>query len=190
VLKCTHDSGGVVICKDKKDFNFTDAKEKLEKSLESNFYLKYREWAYKNIKPRIIAEEYIEDESKCGLNDYKFFVFNGKVKIIYIVTGRNTTKGPSGDFYDRDFNHLPIRDDFPNSLERIKKPYNYNEMIECAEKLGQSLIHARIDFYNVNGKVYFGEITLYPSAGLTPFVPEKWDYVFGNWIKLPNKSNN
>lgn len=187
VLKCTHDSGGLIICTDKEKLDIDMAREKINHALKRKYYLNTREWPYKDVKPRIIAEQYMVDESGYELKDYKFFTFDGVVKSMFIATDRNADTETCFDFFDRDFNHLPFQNGHPNSKNEIKKPENFEKMIELAEKLGKELPHARIDFYNINGKIYFGEITFFHWSGLKPFVPEKWDYKFGEWIILPEK---
>lgn len=190
VLKCTHDSGGIIICEDKSKLDIEKAKENINYFLHRNFYSLHREWPYKNVIPRIIAEEYMVDESGYELKDYKFFTFDGKVKAIFIATDRNSDSETCFDFYDRDFNHLPIINGHPNSKEKILKPANYEKMIELAEELGKGIPHVRVDFYNVNGKIYFGEMTFFHWSGLKKFEPEEYDKIFGDWISLPNKINN
>lgn len=185
VLKCTHDSGGIVICKDKTKFNKEEARKKIESSLKTNYYWHSREWPYKNIKPRIIAEEYIEDESG-DLTDYKFFSFNGVTKALYVATDRQSKEETKFDFFDENFNHLDFVNSHPNSPKEIKKPLQFDKMIELANKLSKGYPHIRVDFYEVNNKVYFGELTFYHMSGFQPFIPNKWDYIFGSWLKLPH----
>lgn len=187
VLKTTHDSGGVVICKDKTQLNLDEAKRKINYSLETNFYWRYREWPYKNVKPCIIAKKYMVDESGYELKDYKFFVFDGKVKALFIATDRMSDTDTCFDFFDRDFNHLPIVNGHPNAKHVIEKPDKFEEMIELAEKLGRGFSHVRIDLYNINGRIYFGEYTFFHFSGITPFEPVEWDYEFGKWLTLPGR---
>ena len=183
VLKCTHDSGGLVIVKDKNTFNKEKVKEKIEASLKRDFYLTGREWPYKNVPRKIIAEKFMVDESGYGLKDYKFFCFDGKVKALFIATDRmKDGEEVKFDFFDRDFNHLPFERGHKNSKSEIKKPEKFDEMIEIAERLSSSLKHVRVDLYNVNGKIYFGEMTFYPGGGFERFEPNEWDYTFGNWL--------
>ena len=182
VLKCTHDSGGLVICKDKGKFDTESARRKINKCLKRNYFWQSREWPYKNIKPRIIAEKYMVDESGTELKDYKFFCFNGEPKALFIATDRpHDTKF---DFYDIEFNHLPFTNGHPNADREIKKPAGFDEMAQLARKLSEGLCHVRIDLYDINGKIYFGEITFFHWSGMTPFEPEEWDYKFGEMIKL------
>ena len=185
VLKCTHDSGGLVICKDKSTFDFKKAKSKIKKCLKNNYYYHLREWPYKNVKPRIIAEQYMEDSNSGDLKDYKFFAFNGKVKALYIATDRqNKDEEVKFTFFDRDFNYLPFTNAHQNAVELPQKPKCFDEMIMLAEKLSEGIKQVRLDFYEVDEKVYFGEITFFHMSGLNRFHPEEWDAIFGSWIDL------
>lgn len=183
VLKCTHDSGGVVICKDKASFDKDSARKKLETSLKRNYYLFSREWQYKEIKPRILAEEYLEDSNSKDLPDYKFFCFDGEVKFLYVATGRGEGK-TCFDFFDTEYNHLPVRQHYPNAATPPEKPECYDEMLELAKKLSKGFKHVRVDFFMVNGKVYFGELTLTHMAGYHPFEPTEYDEIFGRYLHL------
>lgn len=182
VLKTTHDQGGVVVCHDKSSFAYEAAREKINKHLKKSLYFKFREWPYKNIKPRVIAEEFLTDNNQ-ELNDYKFFCFNGKAKVMYIATDRSTGK-VKFDFYDIDFNHLDLVQTYPKSGRNLDKPQNYELMVDLANKLSEGLPQVRIDFYNINGKILFGEYTFFHHGGLQPFYPQTWDYTFGSWIDL------
>ena len=182
VLKCTHDSGGLVICKDKSKLDINAAEKKINKSLKTNYYWHGREWPYKNVKPRIVAEKFMVDESGTELKDYKFFCFDGEPKFLFIATDRpHDTKF---DFYDIDFNHLPFTNGHPNADKEIKKPAGFDKMVEIARKLSKGIPHIRIDLYDINGEIYFGEITFFHWSGFTPFEPEEWDYKLGEYIKL------
>ena len=188
VLKCTHDSGGLAICRDKSKFDVDSAKQKIEKSLNRNYYYYGREWPYKDVKPRIIAEQYMEDTETAELRDYKFFCFDGEVKALFIASDRyKEGEETKFDFFDADFNHLPFCQGHPNADVPPKKPVCYDEMIMLAKKLSQGVPQVRIDFYEVDGRVYFGEFTLFHYSGTVPFVPEIWDQAFGEWITLPEK---
>lgn len=184
VLKCTHDSGGIVICKDKMGFNKAAAKKKIEKSLKSDYYMYAREWPYKNVRRRIIAEEYMEDSVTKELRDYKFFCFDGDVEWLFIATDRQNREEPYFDFFDKDYNHLPLKHGHPNSPIPPQKPSCFDEMKLLATKLSSGFPHVRVDFYEVNGKVYFGELTFFHHSGMVPFEPREWDYKFGEHIKL------
>ena len=186
VIKTNHDgdSLGVFVCKDKNTFDFKKALSSLSKNLKRNYYYTGREWPYKNVKPYIFVEEYKEDESG-ELRDYKFFCFNGIVKALFVATERS--KGQvKFDYFDRDFNHLNLRQSHPTSDKPIPKPQNFELMIQLAEKLSKGIPHVRVDLYNCNGHIYFGEMTFYHYGGMIKFHPEKWDYIFGEWITLPN----
>lgn len=186
VLKCTHDSGGVVVCKDKSTLNKEEVRGKFGKWLKTNYFYQNREWPYKNVKPRIIAEQYMEDESGYELKDYKWFCFNGEPKALFIATDRGMENEETKfDFYDMDFNHLPFTNGHPNASKLPRKPKGFDKMKELAAKLSVGEPHVRVDFYDINGCVYFGELTFYHWSGMVPFEPQEWDYIFGSWIKLP-----
>lgn len=187
VMKCTHDSGGLIICNDKSKLNIKEARKKINKALKRKYFYLWREWPYKNVKPRIIIEKYMVDESGYELRDYKFFSFNGKVKLMFIATDRMAKTETCFDFYDEKFNHLSIKNGHPNSTKSIEKPKNFEKMIELSEKLSKDIPHVRVDFYNINGKIFFGEMTFSHWGGLVPFDPESYDSLLGSWIKLPNK---
>ena len=188
VLKCTHDSGCVVICKDKKTFDYKAAKKKITKALSVDYFYLGREWPYKNVKHRIIAEKYMVDESSYELKDYKFFCFNGEVKAMFIASDRNIPNEETKfDFYDPDFNLLPFTNGHPNSKKEMKKPESFELMKSFAQTLSKGLKHVRVDFYCINKTIYFGEITFYHWSGFVPFKPDEWDNIFGEWLDL-NKS--
>jgi len=185
VLKCTHDSGGLIVCKDKAGLDRAAAKRKIDRCLKRDYYLSGREWAYKNIKPRIIAEKYMEDDSTHDLRDYKFFTFGGVAKVLLIATDRGKAgEETKSDFFDMDFNHLPFTNGHPNAPVTPPKPQKFDEMKALAEKLSAGIPHLRVDFYQVNGQVYFGELTFAHWSGMKPFCPEQWDEKFGSWIDL------
>lgn len=186
VLKCTHDSGGLVIVRDKSKLDKKAAREKIEKSLKRNYYWSSREWPYKNVKPRIIAEQYMEDSVTQELRDYKFFCFGGEMKVMFIASERyNDTTETRFDFFDRDFRHLDFRNGHPNADVPPAKPEKFEEMCVLAEKLSQSIPLLRVDFYEVDGKIYFGELTFSHWGGMMPFEPAEWDRKLGDWITLP-----
>ena len=186
VLKCTHDSGGLVICRDKSQLNIEEAKKELDKALKSNFYYLFREWPYKNVRPRIIAEQYMEDAATGELRDYKFFCFDGVAKALFVATERQKSgEEVKFDFYDMNFEHLDFRQGHPNSEAEISKPETFDTMWRLGEELSKGIPQLRVDFYEVNGKTYFGEMTFFHHAGFMPFDPEEWDDTFGSWIELP-----
>ncbi len=185
VLKCTHDSGSVVICKDKRTFDFDAAKQILTQGLKNDFYKKHREWPYKNVTKRIIAEELIDDSESNGLIDYKFFCFSGIPRIMYI--SNDQANHPHTDFFDMSFNTLPIRLKDPNSIVPPPRPHSFDEMKSLASVLSSGIPHVRVDFYISNGHVYFGEMTFFHNGGFTPFKPKEWNTVIGEMISLPKR---
>lgn len=189
VLKCTHDSASVIVCTDKSALDRETAKKKLTRCLKNNGYDYGREWPYKDVPPRIIAEEYLVDESGYELKDYKFFCFDGDVKALFVAKDRqNKDEETKFDFFDAEFNHLPFRNGHPNSEPPYYKPENFEKMKELAAKLSVGIPQVRVDFYNVNGKIYFGELTFFHWSGMRGFDPDEWDFTFGSWIKLPEKT--
>lgn len=192
VLKCTHDSGGVVICKDKVNLDIRAARKKLNKKLKNNYFYHGREWPYKAIKqPRIICEQYLVDESGIELKDYKLMCFNGKPKCFFVCLNRNSPTGLNVDIYDIDWNPMPVeRPHHPRSSTVILKPKTFDKMIEFAEKLSKDIPFIRVDFYEVNGQLYIGELTFYPGSGYEEFTPESYDYLLGSWLEIPAKNAN
>lgn len=189
VLKTTHDSGGVVVCTDKTKLDKKAARKKLEKSFRKNFFYEHREYPYKNIKPRIIAEQYMVDESGTELKDYKFFCFDGSCKMLFVATERQSREEPYFNFFDKDFNLLPFKQGHPVNPVTPQKPEGFDDMTRVAEKLSIGYPHVRVDLYNINGKIYFGELTFFHFSGNVPFEPEEWDYKIGEWLKLPKQSD-
>lgn len=187
VLKTTHDSGGIVVCKDKQTLDVHAAKKKLAHFLQRNYYDYNREWPYKNVKHRIIAEAYMEDTHQGELRDYKFFTFGGEPKVLYIAQGRGKGEPTVADFFDMEFNHLPFTIDHDMAPVPPEKPVNFELMKRLAAKLSEGTPQLRVDFYEVDGKVYFGEMTFFHCSGLAPFHPEQWDQTFGEWVTLPPK---
>lgn len=185
VLKCNHDSGGIVICKDKNTLDRDAAVKKLSTCLKHNGFWYGREWPYKNVKPCIIAERYMEDSVTHDLRDYKFFTFSGEVKAMFVASDRFDQEETKFDFFDQDFNHLDFLQGHPNASAPIDKPKSFEQMKKLAEIISANLYQARIDFYEVDGQIYFGEITFFHYSGFTPFEPTEWDSIFGEWIKLP-----
>jgi len=185
VLKCTHDSGSYIIVKDKTEFDKKSAKKKLEKGLKRNYYFVGREWPYKNVKPRIIAEPLLNDGSE-QLNDYKIYCFNGIPKYCQVIGNRS--KDITIDFFDLDWRHQPFIGLNPlsrNSIVEIQRPRYLELMIKFSGMLSKDTYFCRIDFYEVNNKLYFGEITFYPLSGFGFFRPSEWNTIIGNLIELP-----
>lgn len=185
VLKCTHDSGGLVICKDKSTLDIDAARRKINKSLRTSYYLHSREWPYKNVRPRIIAEQYMEDSSTSELRDYKFFCFNGVAKCYKVDFDR---------FVEHKANYFTVEGGLMKLGEEICPP-DFSKDLPCpttlalmkdfAEKLSTEQPFLRADFYDVDGKVYFGELTFYPASGFGKFIYDGNDDLLGSWIKLP-----
>ena len=183
VIKCTHDSGGLVICKDKHNLDINKTKRIINKCLKKNFYYIGREWPYKNVQPRIIIEEYMEDNKVKELRDYKFLCFNGNPQLMFIATDRQ--KGETKfNYYDMNFNFLDFKQGHPNDKKKIDKPINFNKMIELSKKLSKGIPHLRVDFYEINGKIYFGELTFYHYSGFMKFEPEEWDLRIGKYLNI------
>lgn len=183
VVKCTHDSGGLVICTDKCRFNKEKTRKTINKFLRRRYFYIHREWPYKNVQPRIIVEKYIMNKNGEGLIDYKVMCFNGKAKMIFTCTDR-FTDGLKVTFFDLDWNKMPFERHYPSSNKRIERPKNLEEMISLSEKLSNGIPFVRIDWYEVDGKLYFGEYTFYPGGGLEEFSPERWDKKIGDLIDL------
>ena len=186
VLKCTHDSGGLVIVTDKEKFDKDKARKKINHCLKRKYYLNTREWPYKNVKPRIIAEKYMVDESGYELKDYKLMCFDGKVELSFVCSNRNSRDGLCVNFYDKEWQPMPFIRKYPRNKVEIMKPKGYNEMVKLSEKLSKNIPFVRVDFYQVKEKIYFGELTFYPGSGMEWFKPEEWDYKIGKLLKLFN----
>lgn len=188
VLKCTHDSGSVVICKDKEHFDYDAAEKKLNNGMNRNLYWHGREWVYKDVKPRIICEKFMTDSAETEeLRDYKFFCFNGKVKCFKVdfdrfINHRANYYSPSGELLP--FGEVICPPDYDKNLVL---PDNLAQMIKMAECLSYGHPFLRVDFYDVNGHIYFGELTFFPASGLERFTSEEWDEKLGSWMSLPNK---
>ncbi|WP_317423963.1 ATP-grasp fold amidoligase family protein [uncultured Acidaminococcus sp.] len=182
VLKCTHDSGSVVLVKDKNHWDKEVAKKKLERGLARNYYWSGREWPYKNVKPRIIAEKLVD----LNPTDYKWICINGEPKVLCICMDRqkNTL---TFDYFDMDFNHLPFEWVHPScGNKKIKRPEKFDEMKDLAKQLSADIPEVRVDFYDIDGEIYFGELTFYHESGFAPFYPKEWDYKLGQLLDLKN----
>lgn len=183
VLKCTHDYGSVKIIQNKYEMNTENIICSLNESLGYNFFYTGREWAYKNVKPRIIAEKYMEDGNN-RLVDYKFFCFNGKVEFMFIATGRGSDL--RFDFFNRNFVHLNTTNGVKNADVVPSKPINYDEMIKIAEKLSAGIDNVRVDLYDIDGRIYFSELTLYHNGGMVAFEPYEMDVELGRKFVIKN----
>lgn len=185
VLKCTHDSGSTVICKDRGRFDIDSAKRKLKKALGRNFYWGGREWPYKNVKPRIIAEQFLEPDSTGDVPDYKLFRFsNGRI-VTLCMTDRFTGAGLTETFFDEEWRPMELKEGGYPTRPNLPKPQRFEEMKRLADALAEGLPFVRVDFYESEGRCLFGEMTLHPKSGFERFNSEEWSVEFGRWIELP-----
>ena len=186
VLKCNHNSGlGMCICRDKSKLDIPKVRRALRRGLRENYYLHGREWVYQDVKPRILAEQYLVDESGTELKDYKIMCFNGSAKCAFVCSDRFNSDGLRVTFFDRAWNIMPFERHYPRRTKPLKKPVNYEKMLQFSEKLSSDIPFLRVDFYEIEGRLYFGELTFFPGSGIEEFTPEVWDYTLGSWIELP-----
>lgn len=190
VLKCNHDSGSTKVIKDKNSLtekDFKALKKFFKWRLKRNYFRVGREYPYKGLPRYIIAEKLMVDESapEKSIEDYKFFCFNGEPKIMFVATDRSTDC--RFDFFDMEFNHLDIVNIHPQSDKKIEKPEKFEEMIEIAKKLSKGIKQVRIDLYELNGKIYFGEYTFFHGGGFSLFNPPKWEKQLGDYIEIENR---
>ena len=184
VLKCTHDSGGLVICGDQAALDRKAAKDRIEKSMKRNYFLKSREWPYRNVSPRILAEAYLQGDPVSGLTDYKVFCFHGTPKFTLVCRNRFGQGGLTEDFYDLDWHLMPMGRPGRGHGPELPKPVHYDEMLCLAAALSENIPFLRVDFYDTPSGLYFGEFTFYPSSGFIGFEPAEWDMKLGEWIDL------
>lgn len=190
VIKCNHDSGSIIKCFDKATFNAQNARSELAKRLRKNAFDWGREWPYKYVNRKIFAEELLEysDESRKDLVDYKFYCFGGKPMYCQVITERATSE--KIDFYDMDWKHQPfvglvgLAPCLENSKKEIKRPQTLDKMIQISSTLSEGIPFCRVDFYEVEGRLYFGEITFFPNGGFGKFVPDRWNNVLGSLIEI------
>ena len=182
VVKTSHDSGGVVVCNDKKNFDIDRARKIINRSMKRNYFYLGREWPYKNIIPKVFVEENISKTS--DIIDYKFLCFNGKVDCIFTCTNRGREGGLKVTFFDREWVRLPFIRHYPSDDNYISKPINFDKMVEITEKLCKDIAFARIDFFEVDARMYIGEITLYPGSGFEEFTPREWDFALGEKLDV------
>lgn len=191
VLKATHDSGRVIICRDKSTLDRSWAIEEMRQSLKRDFYSVTREWPYKNVPRRIIAEQLLIDETGTkDIKDYKFFCFNGEPKYCQVIRDRFTEE--TIDFYDMEWEHqifVGLNPVARNGKTPVARPKTLETMRQICRKQAKGIPFVRIDLYEVNGKVYFGEITFYPMSGMGTFTPNRWNYILGDLIHLPEKDS-
>lgn len=188
VLKCTHDSGSVEICKDKSSFDIEGARHRLSQAMKRNYYATYREWPYKYVKPRIIAEGYLEGDGG-DLKDYKVMCFNGEAKIIEVHENRFVEgKVHTQTFYDKEWNIVPLTQVETVTVDRPgERPRQLDEIIRLSELIAKDMYHARIDWYIEGDKIYFGEITFFDGSGFESFSTPEMERMLGDMIKLPEK---
>ena len=185
VLKWNHDSGSIVICKDKNSFNQEEAIKKLQHGATFNGFWYGREWPYLNVPPKVFAEPYLEDKETKELRDYKLFTFNGEVKLLLIASERQKPGVDTKfDFYNIELNHINMRNQHENAAIPPTPPKSFHLMKELAEKISKNFAHLRVDFYEVDGRVYIGELTLYHGSGFMTFSPNEWYRILGDWIDL------
>lgn len=182
VLKCNHDSGSVKIIRDKSAIDHKEMANFFKSRLKINSYAIGREYPYKDVKPLIMAEKYMTPEGESDINDYKFFCFNGKPEIMFIATERSIDC--KFDFYDMDFNHLDVENIHPSCGKELEKPAMFDEMKEIAAKLSEGMEFVRIDLYQIDGKIYFGEFTFFHGGGFWLFEPNEWERKLGDWIDI------
>ena len=186
IIKTTHDSGTFFICRDKQNFDVENVKRVLRRRLHRKYYYEEREWPYKNVKPRIIVEELLNKDGE-ELHDYKFYCFNGEPKIFYITSDKGGSLPTRQDFFDVEGNHLDIEDIHytNNPVKCPKLPSDLKKMLSMAKAIAKGTSHLRVDFYEVSDKIYVGELTFYEAGGYCTFKPDKWNYILGDWIRLP-----
>ena len=183
VLKTTHSSGVIAVVKDKGAFDFEATKKMFNKSLKQNYFYSCREWPYKNVKPRIIVEQFVKDSKEDNLPVYKFFCFNGEPYLVQTIKNDKTSY-ETIDYFDMDWKFLNLKQNFENSEVPLSKPSNFEEMKELAAMLSKGFPFVRVDLYSVNGKVYFSEFTFFSDAGYQRFYPDEWDMILGEKIVL------
>ena len=182
VFKCNHDSGSVKIIRDKSKIDHKVLEEFFETRLKENSYVNGREYPYRDIKPMIMAEKYMVPEGQGDIEDYKFFCFDGKPEILFVATDRSIDC--KFDFYDMDFNHLDIVNIHPQSGKNIPRPSCFERMKEIASVLSRGIKFVRIDLYEIEGKVFFGEFTFFHGGGFWPMKPDEWEKKLGDLIKI------
>lgn len=188
VLKSTHDSGSVCICRNKRHFDIDDARKKITYSLAQNFFDVGREWPYKNVQPRIIAEQYMEDENKKEMIDYKFYCFNGEFKFLYVSQGLENHQTARISFLTPDWEFAEFRRmDYQPFDELPPKPDQFENMKKLVNILSEGFQFIRVDLYEINGHIYFSELTFSPCSGFMPFEPKEWDKKVGDWLVLSDK---
>ena len=186
VLKCTHDSGGLVICRDRATFDMEAARRKISQSLSRNYYWGGREWPYRDVAPRVLAEEYLQPDTSGDLPDYKLFHFSNGRLVALLMTNRFAEAGLTKTFFDESWRPLNIAEGGHPRKPETTVPPHFEEMKRFAHRLAEGPPFVRVDFYESGGKLLFGEMTFYPNSGFECFDPEEWDVEFGSWLELPS----
>lgn len=186
VLKCNHNSGlGMCICRDSSRLDRPKVRQQLRKGLRQDYFLHGREWPYKNVPRKIIAEQFLQSDAG-GLTDYKVHCFGGRPRLILVCRDRFAETGLTEDFFSENWEHLALRrPDHPNAEQPLPKPDELPRMLELAKKLSENIPFVRADFYIVKGHIYFSELTFFPASGFERFIPEQWDTILGDWLTLP-----
>lgn len=188
-MKCNHNSGlGMCICTDKAKLDVERVKKELRRGLKQDYYLSGREWPYKDVPRKIVAEQFMKSDAG-GLTDYKIHCFNGEPRLILVCKDRFTPTGLTEDFFSEQWEHLDIRrPKHPNASQPIPQPEELEQMLSLAQDLSRNIPFLRVDFYIIEHRIYFSELTFFPASGFEKFVPEKWDRILGDWLTLPEKA--
>lgn len=184
VIKCNHDSGGLIICKDKNRLDIETARKKINRSLKTNYYYSGREWPYKNVKPKILIEKYMEDSNKSDLIDYKLFCFNGIPKIVLVCSERFSSSNMCETWFDMNWKLIDMTESGHRVDSTISKPKQLKKMVELSKKLSKNIPFIRVDWYEIGDKLYFGELTFYPASGFDKFEPKEWNKKIGDMLSI------
>lgn len=184
VIKCNHDSGGLIICKDKNRLDIETARKKINRSLKTNYYYSGREWPYKNVKPKILIEKYMEDSNKSDLIDYKLFCFNGIPKIVLVCSERFSSSNMCETWFDMNWKLIDMTESGHRVDSTISKPKQLKKMVELSKKLSKNIPFIRVDWYEIGDKLYFGELTFYPASGFEKFEPKEWNKKIGDMLSI------
>lgn len=184
VIKCNHDSGGLIICKDKNRLDIETARKKINRSLKTNYYYSGREWPYKNVKPKILIEKYMEDSNKSDLIDYKLFCFNGIPKIVLVCSERFSSSNMCETWFDMNWKLIDMTVSGHRVDSTISKPKQLKKMVELSKKLSKNIPFIRVDWYEIGDKLYFGELTFYSASGFEKFEPKEWNKKIGDMLSI------
>jgi hypothetical protein len=187
VLKATHGSGYNIICRSRREFDVTAAQRRMERWLDRRHWLTSREWAYRDIRPRIVCERYLENEGLGELVDYKWYCYDGRPEVMFVCCGRHKPGGVRYDAFDMDWNQLQTCKGKPQTGLGWPRPPEFEAMRAIARELSQGFPFLRVDLYVVGGRIIFGEVTFYPDGGLVPFSPEPFNQFFGDFFRLPER---